>query len=205
MMIDNSCGGDPGNGGSNCDPSDPTCGNPQPPDQPGCDWNADPTCGGMVGMDSCTNPFAASCGNPWEAQGLPFLSPGLNMSPAADPCVYTNDDGSYNVDPNSSPTECTETEGHWVPDGWQFTVSNTGLVTQTPPTSAFCSAAAWAGGVTGSFGVGFGPLAGGSAPIITELGLGAEVAFGGLAIAPALPYIAVAGLAIWVTARVACH
>jgi hypothetical protein len=41
-----------------------------------------------------------------------------------------------------------------------------------------------------TLGTGFGVIAAGSAPLITELGVGAALGFGGLAIAPALPFIA---------------
>jgi hypothetical protein len=59
--------------------------------------------------------------------------------------------------------------------------------------------------VTGTWGTVFGPLAGGSAPLITELGLsGSSFAFGGIAITPILPYVAVGGFAVWFAAKVAC-
>jgi hypothetical protein len=78
---------------------------------------ADPTCGGRVGMDPCTNPLSAECGDPWAAQGLLWGSPGLNMSPAGDPCVYLNNAGNgvESIDTNGSPQECKGTGGQWVP------------------------------------------------------------------------------------------
>ena len=165
MMIDNSCGGDPGNGGSNCDPNDPTCGNPQPPDQQGCDWNADPTCGGRVGMDPCLNPFAASCGNPWEAQGLPFLSPGLNMSsgddPLTDPCVTTSQNKAGNWQPHEwpggiSPGDCKNVlHGTWVAPGWGYTVNPDGSLNLfQQQSSGWCSALEFGGVATTTFASG---------------------------------------------------
>lgn len=62
-------------------------------------------------------PASAECGNPWAAQGLPFLSPQANMSPADDPCVYLNDmgDAMESIDWNSNKQECQNNGGKWVP------------------------------------------------------------------------------------------
>jgi hypothetical protein len=42
--------------------------------------------------------------------------------------VYTNSDGTYNVDTNSSPKECAQTQGNWAPPGYQYAVDSNGNV-----------------------------------------------------------------------------
>ncbi|MFZ0617625.1 MAG: hypothetical protein WAM01_02955 [Candidatus Acidiferrales bacterium] len=42
--------------------------------------------------------------------------------------MYTNSDGSYSVDTNSSPKECAQTQGNWVPPGYQYAVDSNGNV-----------------------------------------------------------------------------
>lgn len=66
-----------------------------------------------------------------------------------DPCVYTNDNGSYNTDDNSSPQECKDTGGHWVPPGWTFTVDNGGNVNMFASSSQ-CSVYLQGGTVSGN-------------------------------------------------------
>jgi RHS repeat-associated protein len=129
---DNGNGGD-GTGGDTATNADPCTGNPGLCD-PG---------------DPCLNPFAGSCSNPFGGSGPVGWGNGNVGGPdetggGADPCVYSNDDGSYSVDTNSSPSECGQknadgtVDGTWVPDnGSTFGVDSNGNVTIFgPPTQS---------------------------------------------------------------------
>ncbi|MGA7090359.1 MAG: RHS repeat-associated core domain-containing protein, partial [Candidatus Acidiferrales bacterium] len=72
--------------------------------------------------NGCLDPWAGSCGS---ASGTAqSIAAGNGADSDGDPCVYTNSDGTYNVDTNSSPKECAQTQGNWVPPGYQFAVDS---------------------------------------------------------------------------------
>jgi hypothetical protein len=97
------------------------CGNASVP------TTSDP-CTGNPGLcdpgDPCLNPFAGSCSNPFGGSGPIGWGNGNVGGPdetggGGDPCAYLNSSGTgvESVDNNSSPSECSATNGVWVPDG----------------------------------------------------------------------------------------
>jgi len=137
---DPSSGGDPGNGGNNCSATSQSCGGSQggnqggSPDDQGCDLRVDPTCGGRVNMDPCTNPESAQCANPQDyAQGYgPW-----GITGADDPCYFTKKDGAtWTATPDTSiadPKKCRDAGGQWVPPGWDGRLNPNGSITLIPP------------------------------------------------------------------------
>jgi hypothetical protein len=122
-----------------------------------------------------------------------------------DPCVYTNDNGTIgDVDRNSSPKECKDTGGTWVPPGWTYTVDKNGNVNQFAPqptlTQQLCRAAAWSGGVLTAMGFGARAAAGGTA--VYSIITGSEVVL--LEGTPIGVPLAVIGGSIWATQRLVC-
>jgi RHS repeat-associated protein len=128
-------GVDGGGGSGGCDPMvDPTCGvngtpTPGPSNPPnlpydGCtpgDFSCDP-----FSNDGCDNAYSGTC----ESASGAFQS-----TISGDPCVYTNEDGTYNEDPNSSRGECKQTGGVWVPSWASYGVDSNGNVTIFEPCS----------------------------------------------------------------------
>ncbi|MFZ0659472.1 MAG: hypothetical protein WAM05_12175, partial [Candidatus Binataceae bacterium] len=113
-------GGDSGDPGG-ADPSDPS----NPPDS-GCtpgDFSCNP-----FSDNSCLDPWAGSCGS--ASGAAQSIAAGNGADSDGDPCVYTNSDGTYSVDTNSSPKECAQTQGNWVPPGYQFAVDSNGNVSE---------------------------------------------------------------------------
>jgi RHS repeat-associated protein len=132
-----------GGGGGGPDPG-PDPATPAPPPVPvSIPGFCDASCGGSGfggGVDANGIPTNFGPGYLMQATSGPaivFSDEQRYLNQIYDPCVYTNDDGSYSVDPNSSPDECTKTQGHWVPPGAIFTVDSNGnlQVFQTPPLS----------------------------------------------------------------------
>ena len=80
-----------------------------------------------MGVDPCVNPESAQCANPQDyAQGYgPW-----GISGADDPCVYLNNAGNgvESVDTHSSPKECRNTGGQWVPPGAAAALNPDGTV-----------------------------------------------------------------------------
>jgi hypothetical protein len=181
-------GSDPGGSSPGPDPG-PDPATPAPPPVPvSIPGFCDASCGGSGfggGVDANGIPTNFGPGYLMQATSGPaivFSDEQRYLNQIYDPCVYTNDDGSYSVDPNSSPDECTKTQGHWAPPGAIFTVDNNGNVNifqvpllPQPPPSALTLCQKWnvANYFAGAWDVGFGFSGVGTIPAgIIGVGIG---------------------------------